>query len=70
MNADVSPQEAEQLISEKKIDGAVFGWIWIGNPDVVHRLEAGKDLNYNTDIHTLYGASAGPKGYTDYPFAT
>ena len=69
LNADLTPQEADQLIAEKKIDGAVFGWIWIGNPDVVRRLEAGKELNYNVDFSTLYGAAAGPKGYTDYPFA-
>ncbi|EJC99585.1 FMN-linked oxidoreductase [Fomitiporia mediterranea MF3/22] len=69
LNADVSPQEADQLISENKIDGAVLGWLWISNPDLAHRLESGKEPNYNVDIHTLYGASAGPKGYTDYPFA-
>ncbi|KAL5492855.1 hypothetical protein ACEPAI_4303 [Sanghuangporus weigelae] len=69
LNADVSPQEADQLIADKRIDAAVFGWFWIANPDVVLRLQAGKDLNYNTDLHTLYGAEAGAKGYTDYPFA-
>lgn len=69
LNADLSPEEADQLITDNRIDAAAFGWIWIANPDVVLRLGAGKDLNHNTDASLLYGVGNGAKGYTDYPSA-
>ena len=42
LNNDLTPQEADSLIAEGVIDGAVFGWVWIGTPDVVRRLEQRK----------------------------
>lgn len=75
LNGDVSPSLAETLISEGKIDAAVFGQLWIGNPDLQNRLEAGMDvggkgvneaLNYNG----FYNFERDPEeGYADYPFA-
>ncbi|KAI5118410.1 hypothetical protein M0805_002862 [Coniferiporia weirii] len=75
LNGDVTPPEADQLISEGKITGAVFGWFWIGNPDVVLRVKEGKPLNNDVDFTTLYGGGLAEdevsqkKGYTDYPAA-
>ncbi|KAH8116735.1 FMN-linked oxidoreductase [Phellopilus nigrolimitatus] len=76
LNADVSPQEADELISDNKIAAGGFGWLWIGHPDVVPRLEAGKPLDNQVDFTTLYEPKSGAgendnlrKGYTDYPFA-
>ena len=68
LNADLTPDEAEELIKSGKIDAGVFGWAWIGNPDVVRRLEQGKELNMDVNINGLYSGDA--VGYTDYPFAT
>ncbi|THH05193.1 hypothetical protein EW145_g4978 [Phellinidium pouzarii] len=76
LNADLTPDEAEKLISEGKICAAMFGMPWIGNPDLVERLRRGKPLNQDLDFHTLYGGGLPKneevmkKGYTDYPFAT
>ena len=67
LNADISPQEGEELIKAGKISGVELGWVWIGTPDVVSRLQNGKELNYNVAIHRLYGGDG--TGYTDYPFA-
>lgn len=44
-----------------------YGRLYIANPDLVHRIRNGLELNaYNRN--TFY--TAGPVGYTDYPFAT
>lgn len=77
LNVGLMPREADQLIEEEKIDGAVFGQLWIGNPDLQKRLEKGMDVggkgvNQNLDFKTFYGVpGVDPrKGYTDYPTAT
>ncbi|KAI5118412.1 hypothetical protein M0805_002864 [Coniferiporia weirii] len=76
LNANVTPTEADQLIQEGKIAAAVFGWLWIANPDAAIRLQEGIPLNENVDVRTLYGGNmpkneeAMSKGYTDYPFAS
>ena len=72
LNGGLTPEEAEQLIAEEKIDAAVFGYLWMGNPDLQARLEQGIDLNMQVDLKTLYGKESGedlPVGYNDYPFA-
>ena len=82
LNADLTPDEASKLIEEGKIDAGVFGWLWIGHPDLTGRLQSGgaAALGNDVDVMRLYGGS-GPegesadealervkKGYTDYPF--
>lgn len=44
-NGNLSAKEADQLIEEGKIDGAVIGRSWINNPDLVKRLFNGLPLN-------------------------
>jgi hypothetical protein len=81
LNADLSPDEAAGLIEEKKIDAGMFGWLWIGHPDLGERLRVGgaAKLGNDVDVMTLYGGSGYTetaeealervkKGYTDYPF--
>ncbi|KAF9246857.1 hypothetical protein BU15DRAFT_69717 [Melanogaster broomeanus] len=73
LNAGVTPEEAEALIAQNKIDAAVFGMLWISHPDLAKRLEHGKPLDNQIEFTKLYGL--GPemtleelkKGYTDYP---
>ena len=75
LNADLSPPEAETLVSSGQIDIASFGWFFIMNPDLAKRLEEGKELSMEVDFTTLYGPDhvseeVSRKGYSDYPFAT
>ena len=73
LNAGLSPDEADKLIAEDKIDGAVFGFLWISNPDLQARAEKGIAPSFQVDLSKLYGLPTGEKlaeGYSDYPFAT
>ncbi|KAF9224369.1 FMN-linked oxidoreductase [Gyrodon lividus] len=73
LNAGLTPEEAEGLVAQNKIDAAAFGTLWIGHPDVTKRLEHGAPLDNKLDPTTLYGhgPQSSPeelkKGYTDYP---
>ena len=73
LNGGLTPDEAEGLITSGKIDAAMFGSLWISNPDVTKRIEHGIPLNTNIDWANAYGHGAGTvdhrKGYTDYPAA-
>ena len=77
VNGGLTPSEADKLVEEEKIDAAVFGALWIGNPDLEKRLEKGMDvghgINTNVDPKTFYNwpADGNPgNGYTDYPTST
>lgn len=61
---DLTQAEAEVLLTEGQIDAAVFGRLFIANPDLPARFAARAALNPpNRD--TFY--SPGAAGYTDYP---
>lgn len=53
-----------QAVEDGEVDAVAYGKLYIANPDLVRRLEAGAELN-DPDPSTFYGT--GPKGYTDYP---
>ncbi len=55
---------AEQALLEKRGDLIAFGRPFLANPDLVHRLRSGAELNA-PDLSTFY--TPGAKGYTDYP---
>ncbi len=57
---------AEADLAAGRGDLIAFGKPFLANPDLVHRLKNGLKLNA-PDPRTFY--SAGPEGYTDYPFA-
>lgn len=61
---DLTQSEAEVLLSGGQIDAAVFGRLFIANPDLPARFAARAPLNPQ-DRDTFY--SPGPAGYTDYP---
>ena len=76
LNCGLEPGEADKLIEEGKIDAAVFGTLWITNPDLQKRFEKGMDvggkgINQNFDPKTFYGVPGvdPKKGYTDWPTA-
>lgn len=74
LNADLTPDEGEQLVASGKIAGGVYGWSLISNPDFVTRLKEGKGMNNDVDFVGLYGGGlkrdieSQKQGYVDYPF--
>jgi N-ethylmaleimide reductase len=59
--------EAEQAIGAGKLDAVAFGTQFLANPDLPQRFLQGAPLNA-PNSKKFY--SAGPEGYTDYPFLT
>ncbi|KAF8496356.1 FMN-linked oxidoreductase [Gautieria morchelliformis] len=72
LNGGLTPSEADELIRKGAIDAAAFGFLWIGHPDMQHRVETGKALDAVVDVKNLYhqpGVEL-PVGYTNYPAAS
>lgn len=63
-NQDFTPEEAEIMIKQSKIDLVSFAKNYIGNPDLSIRLKNNWPLT-PPDFANLY--SQGEKGYSDYP---
>lgn len=55
---------ARQAVASGLADGIAFGRLYISNPDLPERIQAGASLN-QYDRSTFYGGAE--KGYTDYP---
>jgi N-ethylmaleimide reductase len=55
---------AAALIAQRGADAAVFGSLYLANPDLLHRFATGAPLNA-PDRDTFY--SDGAQGYIDYP---
>ncbi|KAF9263622.1 FMN-linked oxidoreductase [Marasmius fiardii PR-910] len=72
VNGGVFPNEGAQLIIDGKADAIVFGFLWVGHPDLAKRVQYGKALHpERTDVTKLYGFDGSIEeqaaGYTDYP---
>lgn len=63
-NMGYTAEEAEQAITEGKLDAVAFGTSFLANPDLPARIKAKAPLNA-PDASTFYTPDA--KGYTDYP---
>lgn len=63
-NMGYTADEAEQAMSEGKIDAVAFGVPFLANPDLPARIAAKAPLNA-PNAARFY--SPGPEGYTDYP---
>ena len=63
-NCGYTKEDAEKRLSEGLIDVAVFGRLFISNPDLVARFEKNWPLNPSEDMSLWY--TPGPEGYTDY----
>jgi len=55
---------SQSLIEEGEADAAVFGSLYLANPDLLQRFLTGASLNM-LERDTFY--SDGPNGYIDYP---
>ncbi|PPQ82635.1 hypothetical protein CVT24_005556 [Panaeolus cyanescens] len=53
VNADVTPEEGERLVSEGKVDAVAFGFNFITHPDLVKRIKAGYPLDNTPEIPHL-----------------
>jgi len=60
-----SPEEAASWLDQDRMDAAVFGRLYIANPDLDERIRQGAPLTV-PDPATFYGGGAA--GYTDYAF--
>ncbi|KAH9478468.1 N-ethylmaleimide reductase [Psilocybe cubensis] len=72
LNSEVTPDEAEELISAGKIDGTFIGLRWATHPDLVKRIEQGIPLNNPPKMQLLQATASKEdyaSGYTDYPTA-
>lgn len=71
INGGLNLDEAEKLISDGVVDAAVFGCLWLANPDLQKRVEKRVPLNGNLDFRTFYDTvDNDPRtGYSDYPEA-
>lgn len=63
-NMGYTADEAEQAITEGKLDAVAFGTSFLANPDLPARIAAKAPLN-TPNAARFY--SPGPEGYTDYP---
>lgn len=64
LNSDYDVQKAEAALADGSADAIAFGRPFIGNPDLVERIESGAEWAADNP-QTWY--SPGPEGYTDYP---
>jgi N-ethylmaleimide reductase len=55
---------ARAAVADGRADAVVFGYAYVGNPDLVERVRRGAPFN-PVDASTLY--TPGARGYTDYP---
>ncbi|UOD28807.1 alkene reductase [Massilia violaceinigra] len=60
----LAKESADAAIGAQRADAAVFGGLYLANPDLVQRLRQDAPLN-TPDSATFY--SPGTAGYTDYP---
>ena len=63
-NEVLTPELAEQMVSNGTADLVSFGMLYIANPDLVERMQTHRTLN-KVNVSTIHGS--GVKGYTDYP---
>lgn len=64
IGSGLTQASAEALLAEGKAEAAVFGNLFLANPDLPERFRQGAVLN-TPDRNTFY--TPGAQGYTDYP---
>jgi 2,4-dienoyl-CoA reductase-like NADH-dependent reductase (Old Yellow Enzyme family) len=71
LNGGFTPDHANALLKEDKVDAVVFGRAWINNQDLQKRIEANVPLAQDLNFGRLYSFESDPAdGYTTYPKAT
>lgn len=66
-NRGLTLETASRVLSEGRADAASFGYLFIGNPDLVERFRAGAPLVKAGRANFYTGDGDDRKGYTDYP---
>lgn len=78
LNGGLTLAEGEALVQAGEADAAMFGALWICNPDLGKRVEEGKEVRMDVvDWASVYGRRIRWEGgweevrkeYTDYPNA-
>lgn len=66
-NCGLTQEKAQDVLAQGKADAVSFGYLFIGNPDLVERFRQGAPLA-KADRETFYtGHGDDARGYTDYP---
>jgi N-ethylmaleimide reductase len=66
-NRGLTLESAQAVLAEGKADAASFGFLFIGNPDLVDRFRAGAPLAKANRANFYTGEGNDHLGYTDYP---
>ncbi|WLA53946.1 alkene reductase [Bradyrhizobium diazoefficiens] len=64
LNAGITPERGEQIISSGEADAVAFGRLFLANPDLPARIRVGGPYNSPQQIGVYGGSDA---GYLDYP---
>ncbi|MCP1471688.1 N-ethylmaleimide reductase [Sphingobium sp. OAS761] len=66
-NNGLTLEKAKAVLAEGKADAVSFGYLFIGNPDLVERFRAGAPLAKANRANFYTGEGVDHVGYTDYP---
>jgi N-ethylmaleimide reductase len=67
-NAGLTLEKARAVLAEGKAEAVSFGYLFIGNPDLVERFRAGAPLAKANRASFYTGEGDDRRGYIDYPF--
>jgi len=66
-NRGLTLETAREVLAEGKAEAVSFGYLFIGNPDLVERFRAGAPLAKASGANFYTGEGDDRRGYTDYP---
>lgn len=69
-NRGLTLETAQAVLAAGRADAASFGYLFIGNPDLVERFRIGAPLVKADRANFYTGAGDDHRGYTDYPALT
>jgi N-ethylmaleimide reductase len=67
LNRGLTLESAQALLAQGRMTAASFGYLFIGNPDLVERFRSGAPLTQAKRANFYTGAGDDRTGYTDYP---
>jgi len=66
-NGGLTLEKAKAVLAADKADAVSFGYLYIGNPDLVERLRSGAALAKASRATFYTGEDDDARGYIDYP---